>query len=149
METFPASLDCLRSMLAHVIDQAAAAGFDSLQVKSIVIAAEEALVNIINYAYLDDESGVVEIACLTFPGEKFHVIISDRGIPYNPLIESGAVLPKIQPERLGGYGIFLLRGLMDEVIYQRKINQNVLTLVKYYGDCAVPFLSAASNSSVS
>ena len=57
---------------------------------------------------------------------------SDDGIPSNPL---GAGTPDtslpLERRAIGGLGIHLVRSLVDDVTYQRRIDRNVLTLVKH------------------
>jgi anti-sigma regulatory factor (Ser/Thr protein kinase) len=58
--------------------------------------------------------------------------ITDDGIPFNPLnMEQPDTDADIDNRIIGGLGIHLVRNLMDEVSYQRRIKNNILTLVKY------------------
>jgi serine/threonine-protein kinase RsbW len=107
-------------------------GFQEADLYQIELAIGEAVVNIIHYAY-EDEDGYIEIDC-GHCKESFTVIISDRGAPFNPL-NVGKILdvqPNIENVSIGGYGIFFILKAMDEVKYSREDGKNILTLVKYY-----------------
>lgn len=131
-KTFPASLEKLKEMLVFVQSQAKLVGFDDVQISKIELASEEALVNIISYGY-PDASGKIDIHCSAPNNSGIKIIIKDDGIPYNPLDKSINIDRKKTAEHqvIGGYGIFFIRNIMDEVDYCRHNQHNVLTLVKY------------------
>jgi len=52
------------------------------------------------------------------------VIISDSGSEFDPLASQPAT-----PHDIGGHGISIIQGLASDVQYQRKDDQNVLTVV--------------------
>jgi len=132
IKNFPASLDKLHEMIQFVKEQTESAGFDSSIVSKIELATEEALVNIISYGY-PDRIGTIEILCS--PPEKLgiKIVIKDHGIPYNPLTDAKKYIVgnPLQSRTIGGYGVFFILKIMDEVNYKREDNYNVLTLVKY------------------
>jgi serine/threonine-protein kinase RsbW len=130
MLKFSASLDFLYDMLEPIMIQARLAGFDESQQKKIKLAAEEVLVNIIQHGYSCDEQGTIEILCEASFQQKIQIMITDFGVQHNPLLEMPAV--KLEGDKVGGNGIRLLRGVMDEIIYERKGGNNVLKLVKYW-----------------
>jgi serine/threonine-protein kinase RsbW len=129
---FPANLDYLYEMLDFIKN------YDhkmpSSHLDQVLLAAEEALVNIIHYGYALEQIGYIEITC-DHSSRGFKMTIKDQGVPFNP-IEKISSLPSFFPatktcSSLGGYGIKLLLKLMDEVEYQRINNENVLSLTKY------------------
>lgn len=131
--TFLASLHELNSMLCFVEERAQTIGFKELQIAKILLAAEEALVNIISYGY-PDTRGTIEIDCLNHSTGGIEMIIRDNGTPYNPLsnprsIQFDPTLP-IELRKSGGMGILIILRVMDCVTYRRENDQNVLTLVK-------------------
>ena len=83
-----------------------------------------------SYAFPDGEAHDIEIRT-ELAADRLVVTISDDGIPFNPL---GAGTPDtglpLETRALGGMGIHLVRNLVDDVAYQRRIDRNVLTLVK-------------------
>jgi sigma-B regulation protein RsbU (phosphoserine phosphatase) len=94
------------------------------------LAVEEAVVNVMEYAYPSDTKGNVCIEARS-DGKRLKFIITDSGIPFNPTIVSAADTTLSAEERpIGGLGILLVRQLMDSVNYERIDGKNVLTLSK-------------------
>jgi serine/threonine-protein kinase RsbW len=129
--SFPALLSNLHTMLGLICKEARSAGFNEHDVAKIELAAEEALVNIIQYAYPKGQ-GDVEIAIDALKGQSITLVLKDKGVPYNPVSSEQPKRPEnSDSDQLpGGYGIFLFRTMMDEIKYTRENNQNVLTLQK-------------------
>lgn len=129
--TFPASLDKLYDMLRFVNEQVQSTGFDVDQSAKIELAIEEALVNIISYGY-PSRRGTVEIECRQADPSAMVIVLLDHGIPYNPLncITPADPDAPVELQTAGGYGILLIKKLMDHVDYRRENNCNVLTLIK-------------------
>ena len=97
----------------------------------IDVAIEEIFVNIASYAY-GDESGKVTMKMKTGGDPKEAVItMIDSGIPYDPLAkEDPDVTLSAEERQIGGLGIFMTKQFMDELEYEYKDGQNVLTLKK-------------------
>jgi anti-sigma regulatory factor (Ser/Thr protein kinase) len=133
---FQAKMESLYDMLAFVREEAHRAGFIPKYISKIELASEEALVNIISYAYSDDKmvDAVIEIECSYLPEGGIKILLKDRGQEYNPLDYHGKYNPKNPTDtKVGGYGIFLITKLMDHVHYERDNGYNVLTLIKRIG----------------
>lgn len=130
---YTAKLDKLYDMLDFIRNEAHNAGFDDCYINKIELATEEVLVNIINYGYPGGKAGQISIECALSKNSDLEIIIKDEGIPYNPLkTESTCDCQASLDERnVGGYGIFFIINLMDEVIYKREQNFNILTLKKF------------------
>ena len=93
------------------------------------LAADEIFTNIINYAY-PQQKGNIEVNC-HFDNQKMIIEIFDHGIPFNPLsYPNPEIIPNIQEIRTDGYGIFLVRRLMDNIVYKREGDRNCLSLEK-------------------
>ena len=130
--TFPAKLSSLHPMLSWVRDQMEDNTFNDAEMRHIEIALEEALVNIIHYAYQSNE-GVIEMTYNYYPHEHIEIVIKDYGMPFNPL-ESGKKIDRSAPleeRKIGGLGISFIRELMDKMEYLRNGEANVLTLKKH------------------
>jgi anti-sigma regulatory factor (Ser/Thr protein kinase) len=97
------------------------------------LALEEAIVNVIKYAY-PESKGKIKIQCIHLPQTGIKVILSDEGIPFNPLLREYKkdvdVIEKVQP--VGGLGIFLILSIMDNVDYEFNDGCNILTLTKFF-----------------
>lgn len=93
------------------------------------LALEEAVANVIMYAYPEGERGTVEITIET-KEEQIQIDISDAGTPFNPLQRPEVKLSNSIEERpIGGLGIHLIKEIMDKVEYQYKDGKNMLTMV--------------------
>ena len=94
------------------------------------LALEEVVVNVINYAFPEQENGSVSIqADSNYKEVRF--IVTDAGIPFDPtsVLEADTTLDA-ENRPIGGLGVLLARKLMDSVSYSRRGGQNVLTLTK-------------------
>lgn len=131
-KSFPAELNKLYEMLDFIRGRATEAGFDSCYINKIELATEEVLVNIINYGYPMGQ-GQIAIQCSLTVHSDLEITIMDEGIPYNPLKTeiSCNCQASLEDRTVGGYGIFFILNLMDEVAYAREENLNVLTLKKF------------------
>jgi ammonium transporter len=92
---------------------------------------DDLLNNVISYAYQDDDVHDIEVR-MELAGERLIVTITDGGVPFNPL---SVVTPRtdlaLEDREAGGLGIHLVRNLVDDVSYQRRIDKNVLTLMSH------------------
>jgi serine phosphatase RsbU (regulator of sigma subunit)/anti-sigma regulatory factor (Ser/Thr protein kinase) len=92
---------------------------------------DELLNNIISYAYSDDDEHDIEIG-LKLLENRLMVSIVDDGIPFNPLnVDSPDIGLSLGERKVGGLGIHLVRKVIDKVSYQRRIDKNMVTFVKY------------------
>ena len=95
------------------------------------VVFDELLNNIISYAYQDDQEHEIEIK-IELTEEKLTVSIVDDGLPFNPLgVEAPNSDIPMEERKVGGLGIHLVRSIIDKVSYQRRIDKNVLTLIKH------------------
>lgn len=97
----------------------------------IDIAVEEIFVNIAHYAY-QPGSGQVTI-CIDTKEDPGLVAIrfTDSGIPFNPLeSENPDITLSAEERNIGGLGIYMVKKSMDDVSYEYKDGQNILTLKK-------------------
>lgn len=98
--------------------------------KKIRLAMEEALVNILHYAYPEENRGKVAVIMEETP-ESITFTVVDQGIPFNPLTRGDTTTAStLENTPLGGLGIFFMKHVMDDLQYQRKENRNILTLSK-------------------
>ena len=105
-------------------------GYEEDEARSIRLAVEEAVVNVVCYAYSEDQEGDIRIVAQA-NSQRLKFIITDSGIPFDPTEASQVdiTLPA-EERRIGGLGIHLVRELMDSINYEREDGKNILTLVK-------------------
>jgi anti-sigma regulatory factor (Ser/Thr protein kinase) len=95
----------------------------------VLVAVEEILSNIADYAYPPGQEGDVTLS-MSVAGEAV-VRFEDTGKPYNPLEKADPALDIPLMEReIGGLGIYFVKNLMDKVEYEYTDNKNVLTITK-------------------
>ena len=105
---------------------------DTSQGKQLRLAIEEAVVNVIDYAYPASTEGSIEVRMMT-DGKCLKTIIIDSGVRFDPTAKEKAdTTLSAEDRQIGGLGILLVRELMDSINYERINNQNVLTLIKKY-----------------
>ena len=105
-------------------------GFDMGTSMSLNLAMEEAVVNVMNYAYPTGTVGNVNITAEA-NDERLKFVISDSGKPFDPTTKSEVDTTMSAEDRpIGGLGIHLIRQIMDSINYERMGEMNVLTLRK-------------------
>lgn len=99
-------------------------------VPSLNLALEEALSNVIFYAFENGTENLISIE-FSLKGKEMTVVVSDEGKPYDPTRkEDPDIRLSVEDRPIGGLGIFLIRQIMDDVKYCREDRKNRLTLVK-------------------
>ena len=95
------------------------------------LAAEEIFVNIASYAYAPEKGRAVVRVEVSDDPVTVTLTFIDQGIPYDPLKrkEPDVTLPA-EERGIGGLGIFLTKKTMDDVSYEYRNGQNILTLKK-------------------
>ena len=98
----------------------------------IKLAVEEAVTNIINYAYQNDTEGKISVN-IEADESRIRFLLSDSGAEFDPTGVSKADTTLSVDERpIGGLGVFLVRNLMDSINYERVDGKNVLRMEKRY-----------------
>lgn len=123
IEELPSMLGWIRS---HWIDQPES-------FCQVEVGLEEALVNIIQYAYGQTE-GEIELSVKIEPNIHIELGIRDWGASFNPLLEGPKVnrSASLDERRIGGLGIFLTSQLLDDVLYEWDGTSNLLVLIKRF-----------------
>ena len=118
-------------LLAEFIDGICeAAGVDMMLTMQLNLAIEEAVVNVMNYAYPAGTEGTVCIDAQMSNG-VLQFVISDSGAPFDPTARAEVDTALSAEERgIGGLGIHIVRQIMDSIDYKRVDGRNVLTLGK-------------------
>ena len=94
------------------------------------LVLEEAVVNIINYAYPKEEHQSIYLSASLHEGSVIFVL-TDTGKEFDPtMVPDADISLSAEDRQIGGLGIFLIRQIMNEVKYERIEGKNVLTLEK-------------------
>ena len=97
----------------------------------ISVAVEEIFVNIASYAYAPDKGKATVRVEVSEDPVTVTVTFVDHGVPYDPLAkEDPDVTLPAEEREIGGLGIFMTKKMMDDVAYEYRDGQNILTLKK-------------------
>ena len=97
----------------------------------IAVAVEEIFINIASYAYAPDKGKATVRVEVSEDPVTVTITFVDHGMPYDPLAreDPDISLPAEQRDA-GGLGVFMTKKIMDDVAYEYKDGQNILTLKK-------------------
>lgn len=107
-----------------------ALGVDAATIPDVVLAVDEAATNIILHGYQGQE-GIIEIEVVQ-EGDALVVRLRDETVPFDPTsVPPPDLTVPLEQRAPGGLGIYLIRQVMDEVMYRiTSQGGNELTLVK-------------------
>ena len=104
-------------------------GFLDEEILDSQLAVEEAITNVIVHGY-ERVTGKIVITCRITNGLA-EVQIEDYAPPFNPLsIPDPDITEDIEDRKIGGLGVFLIRQVMDDVVYRYENGKNILVMVK-------------------
>ncbi|MBQ0063656.1 MAG: ATP-binding protein [Prevotella sp.] len=101
---------------------------DALTFK-IRLAVEEAVENVVQYAYAEGQGWIV--VGTEQKNGILSITIRDEGVPFNPLDKDDPdITLSAEDRQIGGLGIFLCKQLMDKVTYTFENKCNILRMEK-------------------
>ena len=125
---YEARIDVLPAVSEFVAACADRFGLDGRAKFGLLLALEEAFVNICRYAYAGGE-GVAELSCER-DGDAFVLDISDWGKPFDVLsLPEPDTTGDLMHRPLGGLGVHFIRKFSNRVTYHRDNDRNVLRMV--------------------
>lgn len=128
--SIPSTTRYLGVVRRFVEAHARAFGFPSGAIAELKLAVDEACTNVINHAYLGDDTGTIELR-ISADTTRFTIIIRDQGHAFDKKrYREPDLLSSLQKRRGGGYGVFIMRHLMDDVTYSRSGAFNEVHLTK-------------------
>ena len=116
-------------------------GIEPSLIRKLQLAVEEAVVNVMEYAYPAGVTGDITLQ-ISSDGQSLTFVIKDHGVAFDPTMKEkpDTTLPA-EDRPIGGLGILLVRELMDSINYERQRvgasagmrteGMNVLTLKKH------------------
>ena len=106
-------------MLSFVMEAAEQAGLPRNRQMRLQLGFEEAVINVISYAYGTEAQGKIWIKAHA-EGEHFLLEIKDSGVQFNPLLKEDALAHKpssLEEAKIGGLGIALMRRVFSDIRY--------------------------------
>ena len=130
-KVFSATKDALPEVMAFTEECLESFDCPMKSSMAICVAVEEIFVNIASYAYVDG-TGDASLAFGFDENERLMtLIVSDEGVPFNPLERAEPDITLSAAEReIGGLGIFITKKTMDTVSYSYDGGKNILTMTK-------------------
>ncbi len=101
-------------LAAHSVPHRAAYAVD--------LAIEELIVNVIRYAYVDDDAHVIDVE-LAIEGDQVVLRIDDDGMPFDPR-KSPVLNVHAEDREVGGLGLILVLDMVDVLKYHREEERN-------------------------
>lgn len=131
--TIEATVENIERVTEFVNEQLEAVGCPIKAQMQIDIAIDELFGNIANYAYNPDVGSATVRVEVTESPLAVVITFIDRGVPYDPLAKDDPDVTLSAEERqIGGLGIFMVKKSMDEITYDYKDGQNILTIKKQF-----------------
>ena len=129
-ETFPADFRWVRRWIQNTVDQLIASGVSADDASSVEIVLAEVLNNIVEHAYPAEKPGKIGLS-VRRRNSALMFEITDKGRPMpkgrapignHPMSEfcSDDAMPE------GGYGWYLIREIVRDLVYDRRDNENIL-----------------------
>ena len=130
--TVDADLDNLALVREFLVRIASELEIGADPLGELELAMDEAVTNIIMHGY-PDRDGRIEIGARS-DEDSLTLRIVDRGIPFDPIHAQSPDLDTspLERDKAGGFGVYLIRQLVDDMRYQRTDGVNELTLIKNF-----------------
>ncbi len=127
MKYYDVKLEIIPSIIEFVESRLGEADYPEKCVMQTCMAVEEVVVNIINHGHLAVDCHI-EIDTIELP-DYMAIIISDRGIPFDPLQSGPAdTTSPLMERKKGGLGLFFVKQFIDRIHYLRTDSGNHLYL---------------------
>ena len=105
--------------------------FNTEASRKVEVVIDEVLSNIIKHGYEGkDQNNNIHVV-FHLISKKLRITFSDFGPEFNPLTTNQSISSKNIHEELGGWGILIMKNLVDNVSYKRTEEKNLLVVEKY------------------
>ncbi len=129
--TIPSSTRYLEDVRRFIETYTVQAGFNSESVEQFKVAVDEACTNVIKHAYSGDGSYEVDIKIIV-ESDRCTICICDEGVAFRPKEYNEPDIFELAKRRqAGGFGVHIMRRLMDHVEYSSQGKVNEVRLTKY------------------
>jgi len=128
--TIPATKEKTQDILDFVENYLISRKISFKVISQLNIVIDEIYSNIAKFAY-DGGEGSVTVVLDMLNDEEFSMAFLDNGHPFNPLeAEDPDVELSAEDRNIGGLGIFIVKKIMNEVVYKYKDGMNILYMTK-------------------
>ena len=90
------------------------------------LVVSESFTNVARHAYSDAGAGKLRIELRAWP-DRLEFRIIDEGVPFDP---EQVPEPDVESLQIGGYGLHIIKSMVDEYSYSSENQQNTLLLIK-------------------
>jgi serine/threonine-protein kinase RsbW len=125
-----ANLDDLKNVRRYIRERTMAWDVDASSIYDLMMAATEAMTNIIIHGY-HGQAGLVEVSVQNI-GNDVVITLQDESASFDPSdVSHPDIALSLEQRPLGGLGIFLMQDCMDQIIHEMlPQGGNKLTLIK-------------------
>ncbi len=129
--TIPSSTRYLEDVRQFVERHALQANLPEEAVEQLKVAVDEACTNVIEHAYKGESEHQIDIAVIVKP-DRLTIRIRDEGESFEPeQYEEPDIFEFARRHKKGGFGVHIMRRLMDRVEYHSRGKINECSMTKY------------------
>ena len=120
------------SRIAEAIDvHGKTRGWPPKWIMNLNISLDELITNIVSYGYGDTEEHEIHVT-LSDRNGSLVTVLEDDGTAFDPFTSAPEpdLDASVEERRIGGLGVYFVKTLMDEAVYERLGSRNRITLVQ-------------------
>lgn len=119
----------LAGLKQQLVESAAAVGWTGDDLNRFELVVEEAVINIMLYAYPED-GGSLQVVLWQGQDNELRLQLQDQGLSFNPLeAREPDLSAPLEKRSIGGLGVHLVQSLSDGMAYKRQNGSNLLQLI--------------------
>jgi phosphoserine phosphatase RsbU/P len=129
--TLPAQVESIPALRDFILNICQRHGLSGREVDDILLAADEAATNIILHAYdkTDITDPFFECELYIESNKLLRIVLIDKGRVFDPQnVKEPNLNENLTGKRKGGFGVYLIKSIMDSVEYQRVDDKNYLRM---------------------
>ena len=128
IEARPENIEAVTAFIDEQLDTTNCSMKAKMQIE---VAVEELFVNIAHYAYSPEVGNATIGVKVQDDGNYVTISFKDSGTPYDPLAKPDPdTTLSVEDRPIGGLGIYMVKKSMDDIKYEFKDGQNILTIKK-------------------
>ena len=129
--TFRNDLSELARIAAAIEAHGESHGWPAKWILNLNISLDELITNIVSYGYQDSDEHEIRVTLAQRNGSLV-TVLEDDGIEFDPFTDAPEpdLDASVAERRIGGLGVYFVKTLMDEAIYERLDGRNRITLIQ-------------------